>query len=159
VLHLDERVDVPRSALPDLRWVPAGRWHITLEFLGECGRHEADRQLARWSRRAARVGPFDLSLAGAGAFPRAWKARVLYAGVRTDSDAWRRLAVASQVPHVTLARTRQTQDLTGLVDCLSTYSGPAWRVEQVALMASYLRGSGDRGPRYEPVEMLELGPA
>jgi 2'-5' RNA ligase len=99
-----------------------------------------------------------MSLAGAGAFPRAWKARVLYAGVRTDSDAWRRLAVADQVPHVTLARTRQTQDLTGVVESMATYTGPAWRVEQIAMMASYLRGSGDRGPRYEPVEMLELGP-
>jgi 2'-5' RNA ligase len=158
VLHLDERVDVTRSALPGLRWVPAARWHITLEFLGECGRHEADRQLARWSRRAARVGPFDMSLAGAGAFPRAWKARVLYAGVHTDPDAWGRLAVAGQVPHVTLARTRQTQDLTDVIESLATYTGPAWRVDQIAMMASYLRGSGDRGPRYEPVETLQLGP-
>jgi hypothetical protein len=30
-------------------------------------------------------------------------------------------------------------------------------VDQIAMMASYQRGSGDRGPRYEPVETLELG--
>jgi 2'-5' RNA ligase len=155
VLHLEERVDVPRAALPDLRWVAPGRWHVTVEFLGECGRHEADRQVVRWSERAARVPAFDVSIVGSGAFPQAWRARVLYAGLRTD-DAWRRLAGDGQVPHVTLARTRQPQDLTGLVDSLATYAGPAWRVEQIALMASYLRGSSDRGPRYEPVEVFDL---
>jgi 2'-5' RNA ligase len=155
--HLDERVDVSRSALPELRWVPAGRWHVTVEFLGACGRHESERQRVRWSERSARGFPFEVTVAGSGAFPHPWKARVLYAGVRVDQEGWRRLAGDDSVPHVTLARTRQPLDLTGLVESLSTYSGPTWRVEQIALMASYLRRSGERGPRYEPVELFDLG--
>jgi RNA 2',3'-cyclic 3'-phosphodiesterase len=155
--HLDERVDISRSALPELRWVPAGRWHITLEFLGECGRHELERQLARWSERAARGSPFEVTVTGSGAFPHPWKARVLYAGADVAEEVWRPLAGEDSLPHVTLARTRSPLDLTGLVDSLSTYSGPTWRVEQIAMMASHLRRSGDRGPRYEPVELFDLG--
>jgi 2'-5' RNA ligase len=155
--HLDERVDISRSALPELRWVPAARWHVTLEFLGECGRHESERQRVRWSERAARGSPFELTVTGSGAFPHPWKARVLYAGVDVDQEGWRRLAGGDSLPHVTLARTRQPLDLTGLVESLSTYSGPTWRVEQIAMMASYLRRSGRGGPRYEPVEVFDLG--
>jgi RNA 2',3'-cyclic 3'-phosphodiesterase len=155
--HLDERVDVARAALPELRWVPGGRWHITLEFLGECGAHEADRQRLRWEKRTARSSPFDMSIAASGAFPHPWRARVLFAGVRTDEDRWRRLAAYDQVPHVTLARTRQSQDLTGIVDSLSSYEGPTWRVDQIAMMVSHLRRAGERGPRYEPVEFFPLG--
>jgi 2'-5' RNA ligase len=43
------------------------------------------------------------------------------------------------------------------VRLLDTYAGPPWRVDRVALIASYL-GEGPRGrPRYETLEELELG--
>lgn len=155
--HLDERLDGVRPALPELRWVPSSRWHITLEFLGECGRHEADRQLTRWSERASQNSPVELAVAGAGAFPQSWRARVVWAGVAIDPTAWRRLAGGDQEPHLTVARARESRNLTGLVDSLSTYSGPSWRVDQIALIASHLRASGERGPRYEPLESLVLG--
>lgn len=155
--HLDERVDTTRSALPDLRWVPASRWHVTLEFLGACGRYEADRQTARWAERAAAGSAFEASVAGSGAFPNTWRARVLFAGVVDASGSLARLTIEGQVSHVTLARTRQPRDLTGLVEALSEYRGPSWRVEQVALMESHLRGPGGRGPRYEPLEYFALG--
>jgi RNA 2',3'-cyclic 3'-phosphodiesterase len=155
--HLDDRVDVVRSTLPDLRWVPGSRWHVTLEFLGACGRHEADRQAARWADRAAAGSAFEASVAGSGAFPDAWRARVLFAGVVDRSGGLARLSIEGQVSHVTLARTRQPRDLTGVVESLSEYCGPSWRVEQVALMESHLRGAGERGPRYEPLEYFTLG--
>jgi 2'-5' RNA ligase len=136
--------------------VPSSRWHITVEFLGECGRHEADRQLARWTERVAHCEPFDVAVAGAGAFPHAWRARVFWAGVQVDPQAWRRLARHDQEPHVTLARTREFQDLTPVVETMSTYAGPSWRATEVAFMESHLRASGERGPRYEPLEYLPL---
>lgn len=154
--HLDDSVDVSRLATPGLRWVPSSRWHITVEFLGECGRHEADRQLTRWTERAARCEPLDLAVTGAGAFPQVWRARVFWAGVRTDPQTWRRLAGEVQQPHVTLARTREAQDLATLVEARSTYEGPSWRATEVAFMQSHLRASGERGPRYEPLEYLPL---
>lgn len=156
--HLDEYVDGPRTAHPHLRWVAPSRWHITLEFLGECGPHEQSRQLGRWERRASRGMPLDLQLTGAGTFPKkAWMARVLWVGVAGDVPGWRKLAGYGQEPHLTIARTRERTDLTGLSEELGRYSGPAWTASEVALVESHHRGPNDRGPRYEPLMTWPLG--
>ena len=153
---LDERVDPLRTDLPELRWVPPSRWHITLEFLGECGPHEAERQRMRWQDKASRAAPFEVRLAGGGAFPHAWMARVLWAGVDVDPTRWRRVAGPDQEPHLTIARARRSSDLTGLVQSLGTYAGPSWAVEEIALVESFARSRGERGPRYEPWELFRL---
>jgi 2'-5' RNA ligase len=155
--HLVEHSDGLRTAHPELRWVAPSRWHLTLEFLGDCGPHELERQRERWARRAARSEPFELSLHEAGAFPRAWNARVLWVGIAGDLRAFERLAAHGQAPHLTLARTREARDLTGVVDELSSYRGPSWTIGEIALVESHLRGATDRGPRYQPLERFSLG--
>ncbi len=152
--HLDEHIDGVRSARPDLRWSPFDRWHLTLEFLGECGPHEVDRQLERWDRRARRGRPMDLRLEGAGAFPHPFMARAVWAGIGGELDVWRRVAAFDQQPHLTLARTRERTDLTGLVDELARYRGPSWQATTVTLIESRL---GRPGPHYQPVEHFSLG--
>jgi 2'-5' RNA ligase len=163
--HLDEHIDAVRTARPELRWVPPSRWHVTLEFMGECGPHEVARQTEQWARRARRAAPMHLQLTGAGAFPRVWAARVLWTGLGGDVEAWQRLAAHRQDPHVTLARTRERADLTGLVEELAGYEGPVWHVTDLALVESRLPGkasgsssrSANRGPRYVPLERIPLG--
>jgi RNA 2',3'-cyclic 3'-phosphodiesterase len=155
--ELDERVDPLRAALPDLRWVPSSRWHITVEFLGECGPHEAERQRLRWAEKAAAAAPFAVSVSGGGAFPHFWRARVLWAGVDVPTSSWRSLAGPDQQPHVTIARTRATLDLTGLVSSLEVYRGQPWLVDEIALIESFSRSRTERGPRYEPRERFRLG--
>jgi 2'-5' RNA ligase len=157
--HLDDAVDAVRSAHPELRWVHPSRWHVTCEFLGECGRHEVERQLGRWERRANRTAPMELQLSGAGAFPHTWMARVLWTGLAGEVESWRRLAAYGQSPHMTLARTRQRTDLTGLVTELEGYVGPSWTATELTLMESHLRGGADKGPRYEPLASFPLGGA
>jgi 2'-5' RNA ligase len=98
-----------------------------------------------------------LRVLGGGAFPHAWRAKVLWAGIEVDADAWRKLAGFEQQPHVTVARTRGWADVTGLVDSLSTYAGPPWTASEICLMESHLRGSGERGPRHEVIETYRLG--
>jgi 2'-5' RNA ligase len=155
--HLDEHIDGVRTAHPELRWVRPSRWHLTLGFLGDCGGHEEERQRERWARRAARVEPFELSLASAGAYPHTWNARVLWVGTGGDAASFERLAAYGQDPHLTLARSRQPADLTGLVDALASYQGPTWTVDECALVESHLRGSGERGPRYATLDTFTLG--
>jgi RNA 2',3'-cyclic 3'-phosphodiesterase len=156
--HLDEAVDGVRTAHPELRWVRSSRWHVTCEFLGECGPHEVERQLGRWGRRARRSRPLTLHLSGAGTYPsKTWMARVMWVGLGGDVEDWRRLAAYGQEPHVTLARTRARQDLTGLVDELSRYAGPAWVAEEVVVMQSFLRSAKDKGPRYDALATFPLG--
>jgi RNA 2',3'-cyclic 3'-phosphodiesterase len=98
-----------------------------------------------------------LRVASGGAFPHAWRAKVLWAGVDVDADAWRRLAGYEQQPHITVARTRGWADVTGLVDSLSAYEGPSWTATEICLIESHLRGSGERGPRHEVLESYRLG--
>lgn len=156
--HLDEAVDGVRTAHPELRWVKPSRWHVTCEFLGECGPHEVDRQLGRWERRARRSRPLALHLSGAGTFPtHAWMARVAWVGLDGDLAGWRQLAAYGQEPHLTLARTRERLDLTGLIDELARYEGPSWVAEEVVVMQSFLRAAGDKGPRYEALMTFPLG--
>jgi 2'-5' RNA ligase len=128
-----------------------------VEFLGQCGPHEVERQLNRWEVRSGRVEPMALRIRGGGAFPQPWRARVLWAGVDVDPEAWRRLAGFEQQPHVTVARTRGSADATGLVESLGGYSGPAWTASEVCLLESHLRPSGERGPRHEVIETFPLG--
>jgi RNA 2',3'-cyclic 3'-phosphodiesterase len=155
VAHLEEQTDGVRTAHPHLRWVHPARWHVTLEFLGDCGPHEVDRQLRRWARRAARCPQLRLQLRGAGTFPaKAWMARVLWTGLAGDLEPWAQLAGYRQEPHLTLARTRERTDLTSLVAELGTYVGPEWTADEVALVESrFKRGSG---ARYEPLERFQL---
>jgi 2'-5' RNA ligase len=165
--HLDETVDGLRTAHEELRWIPSGRWHVTCEFLGECGPHEVERQLGRWERRANRSRPLSLRLSGSGTFPaKAWMARVLWIGLAGDVEAWQQLAAYGQDAHVTIARTRQRHDLTGVVDELAGYAGPSWLAEEVTVMSSILNpgkskgskgGKGTRGPRYVPLATFPLG--
>lgn len=156
--HLDEHIDGVRTAHPELRWVKPARWHLTCEFLGRCGPHEQERQVRRWARRARDSRPLQLRLAAAGTYPKKqWMARVLWVGLDGDTDAWTSLAAHGQEPHMTLARARERADMTGLVDELGGYAGPWWTATEITLMESHLRGAGDRGPRYEPLETFPLG--
>lgn len=155
--HLDDAVDPLRTALPGLRWTRPSNWHLTLEFLGDCGPHEAERQRLRWEERAASSAPMELQIAGSGTFPATTRAKVLWTGLSGDVLSWQKLAGPEQEPHLTLARAREPQDLTGLVDSLSRYAGPVWEATQLALVASHLRGRDERGPRYEPLEYVDLG--
>ena len=156
VTHLHEHLDALRTARPDLRWIAPQNYHLTVRFLGECGPREVDRQIDHWSGRAAQSAPLNLRLHGAGTFPHDWAAKVLFADVAGDRDAFTALAGPQQQPHVTLARTRQSADLSGAVLELSSYVGPPWQAREIAVVRSYLRGSGERGPRYEPIERLAL---
>ena len=153
--HLKEFLDGLRTARPDLRWIPPARWHLTLQFLGECGPYEVDRQRDRWEGRARRSAPMELRLAGAGAFPHPWLARVVWAGVAGDVGAFTALAADDQIPHLTIARTRERIQLAPLVDEIAHYDGPTWTASELVLFESRLHA--ESGPRYRALETIPLG--
>lgn len=154
---LDEHVDAVRSARPDIRWMDPPTWHITLQFIGECGPREVDRQIGRWSERAAHVGPMTLCLTGMGAFPSISSARVLWAGLGGDLDRWRRIAMPDQEPHVTIGRVKPARDLTSVVGELGDYTGPDFDVREFVLMESHLNRPNGRGPRFTTIARFEFG--
>jgi RNA 2',3'-cyclic 3'-phosphodiesterase len=172
--ELDNAVAPLRAAWPDLRWTGCDAWHLTLAFLGEVTETAGKRLMPRLERAAARHSSLSLSLAGAGAFPGAARARVLWTGVQGDRRALGALAdsVAAGArragappteerrrfqPHLTLARCREPVDVRALVENLSGHAGPPWTAREIYLIRSHLPGTGSNGlgrqdngrPRYE----------
>jgi RNA 2',3'-cyclic 3'-phosphodiesterase len=161
--ELDALVRPLRDARGDLRWTHREAWHVTLAFLGEVDEPAAARLLPRLERAARRQHSFRLAFSGAGAFPKASRANVLWSGLSGDRDALRGLAdsVAAGAgragatppdrgrhfrPHLTLARCRMPADVTELVAALDDYRGHPWAADRVHLVRSHLN-TGDR-PRY-----------
>jgi RNA 2',3'-cyclic 3'-phosphodiesterase len=167
---------------PALRWTVPEQWHLTLAFLPEVADRHTDELLERLQRAAAKRDPLVLRVVGAGAFPHAGRAKVLWAGVRHEGKdeadeaehsvlanlASRVRAAAAKSgnvvdggrfrPHLTLARLGRPADVTRWLRVLEQYSGPPWQASEIALIASYL-GQGPNGrPRHEIRETFELGP-
>ena len=165
----------PRRSAAAYRWAATDQLHVTLSFLAEVEERRLDDLVERLERTAARRTSFETRIAGGGAFPDVARARVLWAGLDLDETGRSQLdqlaagcraaangagiAVDGQRfrPHVTLARLGRPTEVSRWVRLLDGYAGPPWRVDRIALVASYL-GEGPRGrPRYEVVEELELG--
>jgi len=153
--ELDVRLEPLRAGRGDLRWTNREAWHVTLAFLGQVDETAAARLLPRLERAARRHAAFRLAFAGAGAFPAATRANVLWSGLSGDRGALARLAesVAAGArragapppdkgrrfqPHLTLARCRMPVDVTELVAALSDYQGPPWTADRVHLVRSRL---------------------
>jgi 2'-5' RNA ligase len=160
--EIDAAVAPLRAARPELSWSSPQSWHVTLAFLGEVDEAVVPRLAVRLGRAAGRHPRLDLSAAGAGAFPTAPRARVLWTGVRGDQAALRAMSdsVAAGArragapppgerrrfrPHITLARCRQPADVRPLITALAGYAGTTWTADRIHLIRSHL---GPR-PRYE----------
>ena len=158
-----------RPLRDDLRWTNRPVWHITLAFLGEVTELSATRLLPRLERAAARHQAVSLSLAGAGAFPKAARANVLWTGLTGDRRGLAELAASVAAaarragavppdagrrfqPHLTLARCRAPADVSSLVASLEGYQGPEWTAEEIYLIRSVLGGQ----PRYESLGTWKL---
>ena len=160
--ELDEVVAPLRPSWPELRWTGVDAWHLTLAFLGEVDEVVTGKLAHRMQNAARRHAPLSLSLARAGAFPVAKRARVLWTGIEGDLEGLGRLAdsVAAGArkagappadgrrgyqPHLTLARCRAPADVSSLVDRLDSFAGTSWVASEIYLIHSRLEAS----PRYE----------
>ena len=176
--HLAEFLE-PRAGL---RWSAPEQWHVTLAFLPAVPEHVDVELVERLAAAAARQARFAARIGGAGAFPHAGRAVVLWLAVTPvdggDVDGGpadrplHRLAAGARaaanaagaaadgrafVPHVTLARPRPAIEATRWLRVLDTYRSPEWPVEHVELVASHLRAGPGRRSRYETVAALPLG--
>jgi len=161
--ELDALIEPLRARRLDLRWTSREAWHVTLAFLGQVDEATAARLLPRLERAAGRHQQVRLAFAGAGAFPAATRANVLWSGLSGDRRALARLAEsvvagASRAgapppdkrrrfqPHLTLARCRTPADVAELVAALDGYQGQPWTADRVHLVRSRLGAS--EHPRY-----------
>jgi len=145
----DSVVDSTRQAGDGLRWTRPEQRHLTLQFLG--GVEDVDALVASVAASVRGIAPFTLALGGAGAFPAAARASVVWLGVSTGADRLAELAAAIVAapggrpfrPHLTIARARAPRDLCALVEHLRRGSaGPPWTVDEVVLFESDTRADG-----------------
>ena len=172
--HLDEFLE-PRRGTGDFRWVLREQLHVTLAFLADVPDRSTDELLERMERAAKRRTAFPTALVGGGAFPNVRRARVLWAGLELDEvrrTELSRLATGARAaaskagvavdgarfrPHLTVARLKHPQEATSWVRLLDAYRGPAWTVDGVDVVASYLGQGPRKRPRYETVGSFPLG--
>jgi 2'-5' RNA ligase len=153
------------------RWVPAENLHITLWFIGEVDEERAAVLLSSL-QHPFRTGPFDLHLAGLGAFPRSGAPRVLWLGVREGQDGLRALhaEVGARLRpfgfeaerrlysgHVTLARVKDAprRSAGAVREALAGTPADAGhtRVSAVTVFRSRVSSAGSR---YEPLARVPL---
>jgi len=162
--ELDEVVAPLRPAWPELRWTGPDAWHLTLAFLGEVDEAVIARLAVRLERAARRHPCLSLSLSGAGAFPGAGRARVLWTGIQGDRRELGALAASvgagarragappaasgrGYEPHLTLARCRVPADVHALIGSLNGFAGSPWVAAEIHLIHSRLGAH----PRYEVI--------
>lgn len=177
---------VLRSRCEGVRWVKPELLHLTVRFLGDVGDGAVSSAAAAVERGAAEAEPFEMSVAGLGAFPPDGPVRVVWAGA---SDRSGRMAAMERgvraaldragfppearawSPHITLGRARARgwarASGTGRTDG-SIDSGRSIRaaIEDAAITALTqsveelsLMSSvlGRNGPTYERVASARLG--
>ena len=168
--ELDAWVEPFRARRLDLRWTNREAWHVTLAFLGQVTEAATAGLLPRLEHAAQRHQQVQLAFAGAGAFPAAERANVLWSGLAGDCEALAESVAAGAScagasppdrgrrfqPHLTLARCRMAADVTGLVAALSPYQGQLWTADRLHLVRSRL-GSAE-SPRYVSLASWPLRP-
>lgn len=151
-------------------WVPPDRLHLTVRFIGEIDDARA-AAVGEALEPPLNVAPFDLALAGAGAFPKSGSPRVLWVGVasgreelvaaeREISARLARLGIPEEErpysPHLTLARVREPAGLRSarLLDGLTDQSLGTVHVDAITLFHSKL---SPKGPTYTPLARIPMG--
>ncbi|RYB94210.1 RNA 2',3'-cyclic phosphodiesterase [Nocardioides oleivorans] len=174
VEHLEEFLSVRREAAA-FRWSDPAQWHVTLAFAEDVADRSLDDLDDRLTAVAGRRTAFGVRVAGGGAFPDPDRARVLFARLDATDEAAATLdalstgcrqavsASGARVdgqrfrPHLTLGRLGRPDNVTSWVRLLDAYDGPAWVVDEVALVASHLGEGPRRRPRHEVMGTYSLG--
>jgi 2'-5' RNA ligase len=162
----DRLIDL-MGGIAGARWQSEDQLHLTLRFIGEVDRHQADDVAAALS--TVYHPRFELALSGAGTFDKRGQVNALWAGV-TPHDAVHRLhkkvdqavtraGIAPEHrayhPHITLARlNRGSGDLGAFVSRHGGLSGAAFPVDDFCLYESQLTRDG---ASYTIVERYPLG--
>lgn len=156
-----------QQPIPRSRWVSPENMHVTLRFIGEVSRGEADDIGDMLSRIA--VPSFDLTVSGIGCFGSKGRLRALWAGVEKSPELVRlqgKVETACQRagqmpegrkfhPHVTLARCRDIREdhARTFLYANDGFFGGNVRINEFVLYSSRL---GRDGPVYTPEARFPL---
>jgi len=143
-----------------IKWVKPGNIHLTLQFLGQVDGELIPILSEDLSGPFADIQPFEVTLAGTGAFPSPRRPRVVWAGFSSGTEQLVELqrvvcAVTGAQgfecekrpfkPHVTLGRARNPKrvgDISGQTEPLAGQVWGSCQIDEVCLMASKLTPAG-----------------
>ncbi len=163
--------DKMRASGVRLRWIKPHNMHFTLRFLGEIPAAQVARAVVATRQAASGLAPFEVMIAGLGAFPNFDRPQVIWLGTQEGGEELERVAAGLDAqllragftpdgkrfrPHLTLGRTRDDRYWGDLVRALQQYRDVEigrQRVETVTVMESHLT---PEGPIYTPVEQVPL---
>jgi len=138
----------------EARWTPPALWHVTVQFLGEVPQVRAAALrdlLEQWKPD----GNVTLRMHGLGAFPSNEEGRVLWMGVQESQEFLDMQAALGErlraggfelgerefKPHLTLARFRNTMNLTDLVQLGGRKHFGDFEISELVLFESVLQGN------------------
>lgn len=160
-----------RKADVDASWPRPEGIHLTLKFLGEVPESQVPDITTALHSSVQGMHPFRIEIAGAGAFPNARNARVVWIGVSGEIEKLNVLQAAVEAamvrigmerdekafrPHLTLARIKYVRSRQGLLAALEQVKDirlPGLEVTAVSLMKSELKRTG---AEYTEVAKIEL---
>lgn len=146
------------------RWLHPDDYHITIKFLGECNHTIIPMIEKRLIDVCKDLAPFQLSIAGLGAFDSRTNTKILWAGVAGELDKLHQFQSVveaemqqlqfdkdknSYCPHISLARN----SLQGVITKEHLKTMPSidktlsWTVKEVILYQTHL----GKSPSYEPI--------
>jgi 2'-5' RNA ligase len=162
-----------RPSGADVKWVEPHNMHLTLQFLGDVPEPQTAEVCGAVSEAIKEFPSFDVSLAGAGAFPDARRPRTLWIGVREGIEPLTRLQAAIEAaldelgfpgedrrfhPHLTIGRVRQgggpeVRALGQLVRQHADFDAASATIDHVTVFSSIL---GKAGPTYQALVRAPL---
>lgn len=154
----------------DLKIVKADLLHVTLKFLGDTEESMIDQIISCITDASRGVAPFDMRLAGMGAFPSMSNIRVVWVGIKDGAqlgEIAKKLDASTAplgfdpekrgfVPHLTLARARSGRNMANIQEILRSNAATdygSYRIDRILLKKSVL---SPHGPTYSTVREVML---
>jgi len=161
-----------REAGCKVRWARAEQMHVTLKFLGEIAPATVGAVAEAMAHAAEAVAPFEVEVAGLGAFPPRGAPRVVWAGVEDPGGHVQQLQARLEPrleglgfererrafhPHLTLGRVKDRHGADRLRERIEGHPARRFgreRIEELVLFQSELKPTG---AVYTPLRRQRLG--
>lgn len=166
IAELQERL---KKDFAPVRWSRLDNLHLTLRFFGDCSQEDLDKISKTMVTVGALWSPFEVTVAGIGAFPSLKRPRVFWVGLQDDAEMLSLHADLERglerdgfpkerrpfTPHLTLGRAkgRISADQSSLAPYQDEQYG-SLPVDRLVLFASEL---GPRGAVHRPLKTVKLG--
>jgi RNA 2',3'-cyclic 3'-phosphodiesterase len=169
---LKEKIIQAQSRLSrfDIKFVEPNNFHFNLKFFGELDEAKIPEIKAILDDVCKEIKPFEIRIAGAGAFPSSNYIRVLWLDVKEGREELVSLGEKVQtsiqnlgygaedkfVPHLTLGRVRSSRDsaaIASAMEKLNDFEVGKMKIDRLVLFRSVL---GANGPVYEEVFKINL---